>query len=366
MWFAADSLLRLIECRRNLTLTSVRVDTTIISSEPWDTDDDVLKTMNLLFPLKGEKLAYPAFSFDTANPGERPMVLVVADSYYWNIFNTRIPKYVFANEAFWYFNALVYPEHYLRPSYTKNLNLRQEVEKQQVIFLMVTERFVHKFDWTFIDQLYAHYTPGWLRDPVYDKINAIIQVDPWYNDMIEKAVKKQVSLEDALITEAKFLYHQKDTLGYMVNYGLENFSQVIANDTGWMSYIRTKAEQQNKSEDEMLLADAAYIFNKKYHGLYELYQGLSATKERIYSSPAVLDSLKQEAEIYHFDLESFIRIKAWEIYAESEIQKTVENIRKDPSWYEHIKQKALKKGISQEEMIRLDAVYMWEQRLKKF
>ncbi len=43
---------------------------------------------------------------------------------------------------------------------------------------MITERFLYKFDWTFIDQLYALYTPAWLKDPVYDNINKIMQTGP--------------------------------------------------------------------------------------------------------------------------------------------------------------------------------------------
>jgi hypothetical protein len=365
MWFAADSLLNLIESRRGIPLTEFRGNSMETSFKPRDTDDDVLKTMNLLCPLKGEKLAYPVYSFDTAHPGDKPMVLVVADSYYWNIFNTGIPKYLFANEAFWYFNTLVYPEYYSQPVYTKDLDLRREVEKQQVIFLMVTERFVHKFDWTFIDQLYNLYTPDWLQDPVYDKINDIMQVATWYEEMIKKAERKHISLEEILITEGKFMYFQDDTAGYMINYGPEHFSQIIANDTGWMSHIREKAKKRNISSDEMLYADALYIFQQDYPGLFEFNRGMTAVEERLYSDQKVLDSLKMEAESFYWDPESFIRIKAWRIYQEEEIRKSCNAIRSDSAWLGEVTQKALKKGISVDDMIRMDAEYMWKERLKE-
>jgi hypothetical protein len=366
MQFAADSLIRLIENRRHITLTKARVDSTKISSDPWDTDDDVLKTMNLLLPLKGEKLAYPVLSFDTMHPGQKPMVLVVADSYYWNIYNSRIPKYLFANEAFWYFNSLVYPENYIQPTFTKDLNFRQEVEKQQVIFLMVTERFLHKFDWRFIDQLYALYTPEWLKDPVYDKIYDIMQVDYWYNDVIKKAEKKHISLEDALVDEGKYLYFRDDTAGYMINYGPEHFDRIIADDAGWMESIREKAIQKNIPVDEMLKADGLYIFQQDYPGLYEINRGLTGAEERLYSDPAAINSLKREADSYYFDQNAFIRLKAWQIYKEEEIQKTCNAIRTDSAWLASVSQKALLKGISLDEMIRDDALYLWEERLKKY
>jgi hypothetical protein len=365
MRFAADSIIRLIENRRNIDLPEYYIDNTEISARPRDTDDDVIRTMNLLFPLWGVDLAYPIYSFDTVTPKYRPMVLVVADSYYWNIFNTRIPKHLFANEAFWYFNSLVYPENYYKPFHTADLDIRQEVEKQEVIFLMITERFLHKFDWTFIDKLYSLYTPAWLKDPVYDNINKIMQVDSWYGDIISKAEQKHISLEEALINEGKFLLYRDDTVNYLVNYGPEHFSRIISGDPGWMEYIREKALKKGISVEEMLKADALYIFQQNHPGLFELNQGSEAVEARLYSEPEVLDSLGREAAFYCWNPASFIRIKAWQIYQEEEIQKTCEVIRHDPTWLEHVKGKALDKGISLDEMIRLDAAYMWAQRLKK-
>jgi hypothetical protein len=294
------------------------------------------------------------------------MVLVVADSYYWNIFNTGIPKYVFANEAFWYFNTLVYPDHYLHPAYTKDIDFRKEVEKQQVIFVMITERFVHKFDWRFIDQLYALYTPDWLKDPVYDKINDIMQVAPWYADMIKKADDWHISLEEALIKDGKYLYHQSDTTGYMIDFGLEHYKQVISGDPGWMVHIRDKAKQQNKAVDEVLTADALSIFRKDYPGLCELNRAKAAIEIRLNSDAAASDNLRREAEVFRFDPGIYIRIKAGQILTEEEIGKTIHAIENDPSWLEDVKQKARAKGISVEEMIQLDAEYMWKDRLKKF
>lgn len=366
MHFAADSLLRLIESRRKITLTGVRVNSTETSRKPRDTDDDVLKTMNLLFPLKGEKLAYPQYSIDTAHPGDKPMVLVVADSYYWNIFNTRIPKYVFANQAFWYFNTAVYPENYIKPAYTKDLDLRREVEKQNVIFLMVTERFVHKFDWNFIDKLYALYTPAWLKDPVYENINKIMGVDEWYADIIKKAEKKHIPLEEALIRDGEFLFNQQDTVDYLINYGPQYFSSIILGDTSWLAKIREEAGTKGIPADEILEHVALSNFKQKYPGLYELNRGWEEAESRIYSRPGLLDSLKSEAAYYRWDFLSFIRIKAWQMYKAEQIQITCRNILKDPGWLDHVREKAIRKGIPLEEMVRLDAEYMWEQRLKKF
>ncbi len=184
--------------------------------------------------------------------------------------------------------------------------------------------------------------------------------------MIIKAEKKHISLEEALIQEGKFMFYRNDTLDYFINYGPEYFSRIISGDTVWMEYIREKALNKGISADEMLKLDALYIFKQNYPGLFELIPGPGVNGKTHLFQPRTLDSLKREAAFYSWDLASFIRIKAWQIYKEEEIQKTCQAILHDPAWLEQVREKAIQRGISLEEMIRLDAVYMWEQRLKKF
>lgn len=362
MKFAADSLLNFIEVRRNIRLTEVKETSLEISDTPRDTDDDVLKTMNTLFQVKGEVLAYPVLSFDTLNPGYKPHVLVVADSYYWNIFNTRIPGYLFANQAFWYFNSLVYPDHYYKPTYTKDLEFQAEIEKQEVILLMVTERFVHKFDWKFIDQIFDLYAPDWLNDPVYNYINNIMQVESWYDDIIKKSVKKQKSLEDCLLDEARYIYMKNDTSGYFIDYGIEHFMRVISQDSAWSAFIREKAIKENREYNEELYINAEYVFRKEYPRLYEISKGISLNRQKLISDPLIFDQLNREAESHFWDIDRYLRQKSWEMFKEEEMRKTREAIMKDPKWLDDVKQKANKKGITLDEMLTLDAIYLFDNK----
>jgi len=93
---------------------------------------------------------------------------------------------------------------------------------------------------------------------------------------------------------------------------------------------------------------------------------MAAMEDGIHSDQMMLDSLKLQAASFNFEPKLFIRIKALQLYQEEEIQKTMRAIRNDPSWLEHVKQKAAKKGILLDQMIRLDAEYQWNERMKKF
>jgi hypothetical protein len=365
MRFAADSMLNFIDNRLGIHLGEARVGNMPISSKPLDTDDDVIKTMNLLFQGSSEKLAYPRYSFDTINQGDKPMVLVVADSYYWNIYNTRIPLHLFANEAFWYFNSLVYPDNYNQPLYTRELNFKEEIEKQDIIFLMVTERFVHKFDWSLIDQLYNLYAPSWIKDPVYDQINDIMRVESWYAYMIQKAQKKGQTLEEALVIEGKFLFKEADSANYLVKYGLEDFRHIISQDSGWMATVRQEASDKNMTVDEMLTHHAEYIFWKKSPVYFELNKNFLSVKNRIYNDPGLLETMKSEAKTYGCEPGVYIDSRAWQIFREEEILRTCNAIHADTAWLSDVAAKARNKGVPLDTMIREDAEYMLDQRLNQ-
>jgi hypothetical protein len=364
MHFAADSLLRFIEQRRGIHLTRATVGSVQYSTLPLETDDDVLKTMNTLIRRHDVTLAYPRYSFDTIHPGYKPMILAVADSYYWNIFNTDIPKYVFANQAYWYFNSQVYPDYYLDKTTTKDLNLKKEVEKQQVIFLMVTERFVHKFDWKLIDQLCDIYAPPYFKDPVYQNINNIMQVEDWYNDIIDKSIKKKKPLEETLIAEGKFLYKDQDTAAFMLDYGVEYYEDIISADSNWMSAVREKARMKNISDKEMLQTDAKFMFGQRYPEIFAISEKLHSEEDRLTSNADSLARIMQYSKTHYLDPERYIRHRAWENYKAGELAGTREAILRTPHWLEQVKQKAAKKGISLDEMIREDAIYIYNRKLK--
>lgn len=364
MSMAADSLIRAIESVRGKALREVRVVGYNAAREPRDTDNDVEKPLNLLCALPSEELAYPVWEIDTVSDRYRPMVLAVADSYYWNIFNTRIPKHLFANEAFWYFNAKVYPDTYYDETWVSDLDLKEEVEKQDVILLMVTERFMHKFDWQFIDMVYPLYAPGWLHDPVYINMNRVVDNDELFGKLILRAEKDGISLEEVVRTEAMYMYFTEARSRYLIDHGTEHFKRVIRGTAEWFEHIVQKAEEKNIPVEEQLKQDADYIFNQNYPGLFTIRQGIQELVDAMGSDPDSLDTLEAEAAAWGWRLEDYLPRKAFSLYRERQIHVTEQAIRSTPEWREDVRVKADKKGIPLDSMIRMDAEYVWEQRLK--
>ena len=257
MSYAADSLLKYIENLRQIDMPDVYIDSLQIEKHARRPDYDGGKTLNLLWRLpEKEPLAYPVYRFEENPEKDRPMVLAIADSYYWNIFNTRIPKHLFKNEAFWYFYSMVYPDTYYNPKYVHDLNLKEEIEKQDVILLMVTERFLYKFDWSFIDEAYALYAPVSKYDLLYNYITNILNYSVWFDNVIGKAKAEGKPLDERITSEAEYIFKNKHPDIYNKHLALENNKQKILNDSLLFNHTKALAEKYYMTFDEMLQIEA--------------------------------------------------------------------------------------------------------------
>jgi len=374
MPFVIDTLVSYLENLRNINIPEFDVERVVLSDTLNSGDYDVGKTINLLWKLPHQPMPYPTFTFNRNEEGTKPMVLAVADSYYWNIFNTRVPSNIFANEAFWYFNAKVYPDFYFGEKWVKDLNLKAEIEKQDIIIISVTERFMYKFGWNFIEQVYDLYTPEYTGD-IIEKYEEQIRMDAgWFDQIVLKAQKDGIVLEEAIQKEAKYQAWAQETDVYLTWFGQEYFESVIRNDEKWNDAIKTKANENKKTYEEQLTEDADYIFRENKPEIQRKYNLIRHFYKSIHADPAWLSQVTEKARSYEMDIETMLRVDA-EYMANQQITppdplaektKTYETlIRSDANWLESVRTKAEKRGISLDQMIQEDARYMAEQELKK-
>jgi hypothetical protein len=311
MSFVADSLVRYMEDLRNIDMREMMIDSLVIEHKARIEDYDIAAAMNLLCHLPDrEVLAYPEISFGPPAGKYLPMVLVVGDSYYWNIFNTNIPYVLFKNQAFWYFGNWVYPETYRDTLQVPQLNLTAEVEKQEFILLMVTERFLHKFDWAFVDNLYKIYGITSKVDKLYDFKASIWIYTEWFDLVIEKAAMNKINLEEMLELEARYVYQMNDEKSYMTLRGQEHFEWSIRNNPEWLKLVQSKAAENNLDRDEMIRLEADYIFSTSHPEAYDLYYRLLREKQAIQQDSLLLDQVTQQAAHYYLTLDEMLQIEA--------------------------------------------------------
>lgn len=158
MCLAADTLIKFIENIRKVDLPEMYWDKINVTDKLKDVDFDIELTLNLLCELPHEKMAYPELKFKNSETKYKPNVLTIADSYYWSIYNNKIPDNLFNNHQFWYYNTTIYPDIWgENAKYVDHTKDKENIEKQDVILIMVTELNLYKSFFGFVDKVYKLY-----------------------------------------------------------------------------------------------------------------------------------------------------------------------------------------------------------------
>jgi hypothetical protein len=355
---ASHVLIDNMEQIKNKKLNDYNTDSLYFSAIPLRTDYDGGKALNLMTNLYDEIYAYPKYYFGQDSSRYKPKVLTIGDSFYWNIFNAGIPKNLFANETFWYYNNKVYPDYYISPKYTLEINLKEEVERMDFVFIMVTERFLNVFDWKLIDQLYYLYTPDYIKDPIYDYMNSILLDANWFNKIIREAVVNNIKVGDVLYSNAANQHYINDKSDFSIQFGARSYLNYVSNHKGLVEKLEIKASKENKSFYEVLFEEANYLFKIQNPKLYEIHKRILEKEVFIKTNDQVYDSVKELANTYYCKLNDMIFYQARNMVQEEDIQSQMKIILNDEEWTRAIQEKARKNNIPFQEMLRSDAIYM--------
>ena len=95
--------------------------------------------------------------------------------------------------------------------------------------------------------------------------------------------------------------------------------------------------------------------------LYENHKDIIEKEFLIKSNDHMLDSIKELANIYNCKIKDMIFYQAKLLSIQDAINEQIERIMSDENWVQHIKLKAIKEGLSFDEMLRKDAIYVVEQ-----
>lgn len=263
MVVAADTLLGFIEGALHLTVPHLVVDRVEITDSLRGTDGDVIKIMNLMKAPGHPKMGYPVFHFASKDSIRKPRVLVISDSYFFNILGAKIPARAFANEAFWYYNKFIYPETWSAPKDTSSLNVAKTVESMNLVLIMVTERFYHRFDWDFTDVLYRHYYPAGAKDYRYDFMRMIMGDYLWFDGIQEQADYSGIPMQDKLVGNADYMFWLADT-EKKISHDVDYFRMDILRNPELMKRARQGASTNKISVEEQITKDAILMLQQAH------------------------------------------------------------------------------------------------------
>ena len=158
-FLVADSMIKVVSKSTKRAIPQYVLEKIELSDVPMLDDDDIKNGMNLMYDVRDLRLAYPKFHPSREPKKEDPKVLVIADSFYWGMFNSNLSHWFFNDGEFWYYNEQIYPNSYTKETLTKDQDLNKKLEENKVVFIICTDANLPRLGFGFIERAYELYYP---------------------------------------------------------------------------------------------------------------------------------------------------------------------------------------------------------------
>lgn len=210
---AIDSLISYIEEKRNVDMPSVIIKGYTWTDSLQSPDDDLGKSLNLIFPPKPLLMAYPDYNFESPNQKAKVRMMVIGDSFFWNLFDIRLAPRSFESIDFWYYNSQVYHTDGRPEELADNADNCLESETNQVVMIMATESNLSGLGWGYVDDAFDYFVLK-RKDRILNKMvrsfETKIRMDPaWMMTIKAKAETAKIPLDSMIHLDAVYLAEEK-------------------------------------------------------------------------------------------------------------------------------------------------------------
>lgn len=197
---ALDTLAKYIEKQKQINMLDFNYNNVSYEEKIRKKDKDLSELMNLCFEFDAYPMPKPNYIFKHKKCESKPNLLIIGDSYASRLIETNLIDSLFNNYQLWYYNRGVEPPKQNSTNQVKDLIVKDEIAKYDVVVLLSTESNLYKFDFGFVD--------GYYRDKVVQKdynyyLKRIANDKEWNSNIIRKAKEMNVSYKTILSKEAK-------------------------------------------------------------------------------------------------------------------------------------------------------------------
>jgi acetyltransferase AlgX (SGNH hydrolase-like protein) len=200
-----DSLISFISLATGDSLNRIIFDTITVQSNYINPDSDIGEVCNLIFDPGFNDYYYHKFHFDNSYKTDKK-ILVISDSFFWNIHSMGLSS-VFNETQYWfYFN-------YTKPPCSNDIEKKDfltELKDADYILLMSSPSPMNKLGWGFINKAYNSLVLNKVIVHDIEKEMAKIRNNPDLFSMIkEKAKVRNISVDSMLRIDAEYICRRK-------------------------------------------------------------------------------------------------------------------------------------------------------------
>ena len=289
--FAADTLIRYMEHLGGINMRDLVIGPRTLQ-DAQEADTDLENLLNLIRPLPRPQYYYATATSDKDTTAVMPKMIVIGDSFWWNIIYQTPVQEIFSEFPYWYYNSTIYYD----PIYqsVNEVNLANEILSSDFIILFYSSTQLYKLNNGFTKKalLALCFNPEEI-DSAKAKLEQNIRSDSAWMGSLKKASEAQGKpLDEIVQKEAQWLidthpeysfpelkdsiptkrskwvesYLSSDSLAF-IEQEVENIIRTIKSDETQMEAMREKAQQQGKPLGKAISDDARWIVN------YKLEQG---------------------------------------------------------------------------------------------
>ena len=201
---ARDSIVRYMEDAKDIDMPDMSYEGIEMSALPRNTDYDVGDALNIFSRVHDQPMPYYYGHHYEVEGKARPNLMVIADSYYWTIYNLYGNNKLWNTHDFRYYNMQLFSQG--NPD--KELYAISVEAMTQFDFIMplYTEMNLHVMANDFFEQAYALL----FESERLEQIKTNIRNDSkWYQQIVDKANERGISEEEMLQKDALWLLIQE-------------------------------------------------------------------------------------------------------------------------------------------------------------
>ena len=202
---ASDSIIRYMEHLSGKNFPNIEVGMTYLA-DTRKPDNDMEKLLNLSFPIDNNQNYYADIKVVPDTSAQKAKMIVMGDSFFWNMAYTRPMNDIFDYYHYWYyFNTIYYDSKHNNVS---EINLVKELKDADIVMISLSATQLYDINHGFISQAFVNLSldnPE-VIDGILTKIKERIKNDEnWYNSIKKKAKEKGISVEESLHQDAMYI-----------------------------------------------------------------------------------------------------------------------------------------------------------------
>jgi hypothetical protein len=205
----ADSIAAYFKEKKGWDLPSMEILERNYSPVAKFYDNDIANSLSLFKEVQPEPMIYPKFEWRGKNSKKPLKLLIVGDSFTWDIFEySRLGTDCFDEVQFWFYNQTVHRNTKTEggnysglPTLTRHLNLPQVMEQFDAFLILTNEPNLANFGWNFTNDALNLMADSTYRPKERNNEYLLTQSKTqkaWREDLKKRAKERNVSLDSMI------------------------------------------------------------------------------------------------------------------------------------------------------------------------